>query len=108
MKSEYVGISSAENIYAEKTLLQTQLEILELMKGYQEYGKARKEGFVLKVALKSKIGEILDALREMEKVLPRVEHKKTEKEEVVEKAEEKDITLEEEIEKIRKKLEELS
>ena len=86
MKSEYVGLSGAEKIYAEKNLLRMQLEILELLKGFQEYGKARKEGLVLRVALKSKIGEALDALREMEKVLPKVERKKNEKEEVVEEA----------------------
>lgn len=113
--TEFVRINNSEKHYSKKQLLNSELELLNLIKSFRTYRELRKEEFVLKVTLKNKIGEALDNLKELEKKLPKTDYKlhkqkKTaaeKKEEVKEKVEQKKKkrTLEDEINDVRKKLE---
>ncbi len=106
---EYVKLTRPEVVYSQKNLFKSQLELLNALKFYHEYKKLRKEEFVLKVALKSKIDEIKNSLKILDALLPKVklqrfgfssemESKSTRK---------KRISLEQEIDLIRKKLAQL-
>jgi len=101
MKSEYVGLSYGEKVFAQKNMLQSQLEFLSSIESLKAYKKLRSEEFKLKVELKSKIGSLLDDLKRLEKILPNIEYKA----DVVKK---KKNDLEREIAEIRRKLAKLS
>ncbi len=101
MKSEYVGLSHGEKVFAQKNMLQSQLEFLSSIKNLKAYKKLRSEEFRLKVELKSKIGALLDDLKRLEKGLPDIGYKG----DVVRKQR---VSLEKEIGEIRRKLAKLS
>lgn len=104
MKFEYVGLSASENVYGQKYLLYSELELLNLVNGLKGFRKARSEEFVLKVALRGKIAAALVALEKLEKNLPKT-HYKAEKYLVKTVKEEKEnLTLQQEIENIRERL----
>lgn len=107
MASEYVRISSAEKIYGQKNCLHSQLEILNLIRGFNSYKELRKKELQLKIALRAKIEALLQSLENFEKLLPHTSYKPdvARREKEVEK---EDISsLEDEVAFIRRKLEKL-
>lgn len=111
--SEFVRINNSEVGYSKKHLLNSELELLNLIKSFRVFRELRKEEFVLKVTLKNKIAEALDNLKELEKKLPKTHYKPEKKVKKVEEVKEvkevveqkkKKRTLEDEIEEVRRKL----
>lgn len=70
MSAEYVKIAPTEMIFGETNLLQTQLNLLTMLKQYQEYEALRKEELFLKIELKKKFGEAKEFLDALSKSLP--------------------------------------
>jgi len=68
--SEYVKIKASEMSYGEENLLQSQVNLINLLKQYQEYESLRKEEIFLKIDLKKKIGEAGESLDRLGKLLP--------------------------------------
>jgi hypothetical protein len=109
MKSEYMRFSTAEKTFATKSFLQSQLELLQLANGLQNFRKLRKEEFYLKISLKNRIEELLEFISVLEKTFPKTTEKiESSEERKKEKKMEKDLTLEREIENIKNKLENLN
>lgn len=123
MSAEYVKIAPTEMTFGETNLLQTQLNLLTMLKRYREYKSFRKEELFFKIELKKKLGEAKEFLDVLGKSLPESkffeEQKNKEKlhKEFAEKVESsilkpeaektKPSTLDQELEDIRKKLERL-
>lgn len=80
MTNQYAKLTASELEYGEKSLLQSQLELLDSMKEAQAYRKLRKEEVHLKIEFKRKIAEMQEAIKEFEKCLPEVEEEKSIKE----------------------------
>ena len=72
---EYVKMSGVERYYGQKNFLQSELELLHLVKGFKEYKKLRQEELMLKVSLKSKFSEVLELIKKLEKQLPKTGYK---------------------------------
>ena len=72
MNSEHVRLSPRERIFGEKNLLISQLSVLNFHKNLKEYKRFRKEEFLLKFALKTKIEETVTLIDIIDKLLPRV------------------------------------
>jgi hypothetical protein len=106
-KSEFVGLSNVEKIYGQKELYNLQLDILDSLSRLKSFKNLRAEEHVLKVAVKSKIGQSIEALDKLRKFLPKTEYRIGEDEDM-EKVSEEDLSLTQEIEAIRKKLNRLS
>lgn len=108
MKYEYVKFDVSEQISSQKNLLQTQLDVINALKSYRKYMKLRDEEFILKIALKAKVEQVISNLHALERLLPKttIRPKKT-KEEENQIMREIDLSLEEEIDMIKKKLEKL-
>lgn len=125
--TEYVKIRGHERSYGEESLLQSQLNLVNLLKRYQEYEKLRKQEIFLKIELKKKVGESNEFLEHLSKLLPEsklLEEEKQKQEmqkeitknmespiKLLKKKEKKEsktkLSLDEELEEIRKKLEKL-
>ena len=103
MNSEYIRLNYGEQVFAQKNMLNSQLELLNGIKRLQAYRNLREKEFKLKIELKSKIGMLLDDLKTLEKNLPEVEDSFE-----YGKKENRKESLEQEIEEIRRKLERLS
>ena len=89
-------------------MLNSELELLNLIKTFRRYRDLRKEEFVLKVTLKNKIAQALEALADLEKKLPKSSYKPDKKEAKEEiESRERNLTLEQEIAEVRRKLEHL-
>jgi hypothetical protein len=106
-KSEYVGMSNNERVFGQKELLNMQLDMLNTLGRLKHYKKLREEEHVLKIALKSKIGQSKDALEKLKGLLPKTEYKFG-SDEMGKAIMDEDVSLSEEIEIIRKKLSKLS
>ncbi|MBI5804116.1 hypothetical protein HY450_02640 [Candidatus Pacearchaeota archaeon] len=104
---EYVKVSKHEVFYGQKNLLNSELEILSMLKGHDSYKELRKEEFALKIALKTKIDEAFNSLNALQKTLPKT-NESDEKSERTEKQSKKRLTLQEEIYSIREKLAKLN
>jgi hypothetical protein len=104
MNSEHIRLSAYETIYGEKLLLQSQLDILNIMKRSRAYKKMRDEELLLKIQLKTKIDECLNDLQVLEKALPKPTMKEGQKEFPEAKLDKERFSLEQEIEEIKRKL----
>jgi len=82
MSTEFVRLTSPELVYGETNLLQSEMNLLTMLKQYQEYEFLRKEELFLKVELKKKIGEMREHLNALAKLLPEsnFEHEQARKE----------------------------
>lgn len=105
---EYVKLSESEQRYGKRELLQSQIEILSIMKRYQKFKELRKQELALKGILRRKISEFAEEIKIIDKVLPKahVERTEEEKEKVVVNAK-KRRDLEAEINDIKRKIERL-
>jgi len=68
--TEYVKFSAPESVYGQKYLLHSELDLLGMAKIMINYKKLRTEELVYRVALKSKIDEVLESLKVLDKLLP--------------------------------------
>lgn len=124
MNNEYVKISHPELVFGKANLLQSEINILTIMKNYRTFQSIRKEELFLKIELKNKIEELKAFANNLDKMIPQVEKDKREKEkkiqreikqviqksqEAEEKKEQKEgkTSLEQEIEAIRERLKKL-
>lgn len=111
MTSEYVHISANEKIYSKKSLLQSQLELISLIKHLENYKNFRSQEILLKISLKNKIEELQSLILLLEKLLPKTSLSKKEitpQPKETTKAKKRRASLEEEVEEIRKKIAALS
>ncbi len=106
MSSEYIRFAQREVRTGQKTLLETQLNILTSLKHLQTYKQTRNEELTLKIAVKNKLDEVQEALMLLDKALPQASIK-LEKEHLMLQPSIKHHSLEDELETIRKKLEQL-
>lgn len=106
MASEYIRLSRQEVLYGQKNFLKAQLDVLDLVKHYLLFLKARKEEFILKIELKNKLEDTKNNIILLERMLPRVYSAETEaKKKVHFEKESKEVSsLEQEIELIKQKL----
>ena len=106
MTSEYIRLSHQEVLYGQKNFLKAQLDVLDLVKHYLLFLKARKEEFIFKIELKNKLEEVKNNILLFERTLPRVYSAETEaKKKVQFEKESKEVSsLEQEIELIKQKL----
>ena len=104
---EYIQLDPSEQLFGKRSLLQSQMDLLNIIKRYQRYSLLRKEELALKVLLRKKINELWEEIKHLEKVLPHVKHIKEQK--TIEKKvlPKKRSELELEIEEISRKLETL-
>ena len=106
--AEYVRFTGLESVYAQKRLLHSELGLLGAVRRANNYKKLRNEEFVLRLALKKLIGDLLEELELLDKSLPQdklpglvKENKPKEKQSEEEKGV---LSLEQELEIIRRKL----
>lgn len=108
MNSEYVKISNAERIYGTKSLLQSQIFSINMLKRFRAYESLKRHELTLKIELRNKIENTLHLINEMSRKLPKVEIIKSaendlfspfKKEEMAKKK-----SMENELDEIRRKL----
>jgi len=107
MKSEYVGLSAGEREFGGKNILHGQLDLIDLLKSFKIYKLLRQEELLLKVGLKSKIGEVLELIDKFEKKLPKTSYSADEDKKDNAKKRKRDMGLQAEVEEIHEKLEKL-
>jgi len=109
---EYVKFSGVERFYGQNNLLYSEMGILNIIKRILALKKLRREELMLKIFLKKKIGEVVEGMQILDKLLPHVHfkfkpyEKKKSRDEVEEAVEELDenLRLEQELEQIKMKL----
>ena len=105
---EYVKINPEEQKSAQRTLLQSQIEILTIAKRYQKFKELRKRELTLKAALRRKVTELHEEIKIIDMALPNLKTRspETEKAKAVSGMKERS-DLESEIGEIKRKLERL-
>jgi hypothetical protein len=68
--SEFVRLTSPEQVYGETNLLQSQLNLLTIVKQYREYETLRKDELLMKIEAKKLVSEIRESLDVLHKCLP--------------------------------------
>jgi hypothetical protein len=73
--TEYIQVSSEQKTYTEKSLLESQLGLISIIKHLDAYKSLRSDEITLKIALKAKIDELKEKIRLFEKLLPKTKYK---------------------------------
>jgi len=109
--AEYVKLTAPEKEFGEKNLLQSQLELLSIIKHLKEYLALRKDELAFKISLKNRIDKAFQEIDIFGKFLPKpklVKEVEADSEENISmphiKVEKDRITLEQEIDMIKQKL----
>ena len=107
--SEYVRLNSEERNFGMKSMLQSQLSVLNSLKKYKEFENIRREELTLKIALKAKIGETLHLIENLTRDLPKIKLEKENEEEnfLFQEDNKTRQSMDNELEEIRRKLERL-
>ncbi|MAG37784.1 hypothetical protein CMI45_00460 [Candidatus Pacearchaeota archaeon] len=107
--NKFVRISYPEKLYAQKNLLHSELELLISTKYITEYKSLRSKEARLKIALKSRIGECLSLMKQLNKKLPKVKIPESDSLDSPSSQEEspQSDSLDKELARIRSKLERL-
>ena|SRR3989344_3010147 len=100
MNYEYVQFSLAEKINAQKDMLQSELNIIQINQLITRYKTLRKEELMLKISLIAKIDEIKKEISVLDSILP----KSVIKPNISEESEPENLSLEQEIQRIKRKL----
>ena len=100
MGYEYIQFSFAEKINAQKDMLQSELNIIQINQLIARYKTLRKEELMLKISLMTKIDEIAKEISILDSILP----KSFIKSDLSEEKEPENLSLEQEIQKIKRKL----
>lgn len=69
--SEYIKLTSEERLTGEKDMLQSEMAMLKSIKRLRAFEKLRKEELVLQINLKRLVGEALESLSMLDKLLPK-------------------------------------
>ena len=114
--SEYVEVMAAEREYGSRNLLQSQINIISMMKREHVFKELRTKETHLKLELKRKIDEALNEIDILEKALPKAKEQEKKEEAkikremqkapLISKAKKRTV-LDEELEKIKRKLAQL-
>jgi hypothetical protein len=104
MNPEHVKLSASEIAYGQKWLLESQLGMMESLKREKKFKDLRADEFAQKIALKTRVEEILLTLDVLDKILPRPTMKEN-KERISDALIQRERpSLEQEIEDIKRKL----
>ena len=106
MTVEHIGLSRSQFIYGKKNLLYSQMELLTIVKRYQEYKKFRKQELALKKLLGEKANEVHAEIENFSLTLPKTKQEVFKPVEI-RKSQKKRKDLEFEIEEIRSKIAQL-
>ena len=104
--TEYVKFNPQESLYGQRNFLNSELDLLSLIKKVKNFKKLRADEQVLKLTLKKKMEEVIETLEILDKLLP-PGHFRRLKEKIGVKEKDETLTLDQEIEMIRRKLEKL-
>lgn len=105
MNQEYIKLTPEELNYGKKSILEFELQFLNLIKRVRAYKQAKRENNFLKIELERKTEQLKNTLDKIEKTLPKAsEEKKTPHQKQNEESQPKKLQIDEEIEQIRKKL----
>lgn len=105
MTEEYARLMNSEKTFGAKTLLQSQVFLLNAIKNIQKYDSVRNEELAAKILLRKKLAEVEDELKVLDKIMPRVREKSGEESETKKAFAKKGTNLESEIEEIRRRIE---
>ena len=104
--AEYVRFNPQENLYGQRNFLNSELDLLSIVKKLRNFKKLRADEQVLRLTLKKKMEEVIETLEVLDKLLP-PGHFRMLKEQSGMKEKDETLTLDQEIEMIRRKLEKL-
>ncbi|MEI6850179.1 MAG: hypothetical protein WCK29_04005 [archaeon] len=104
MSYEYVKLNPEELTFTQKNFLQSQLDLLEATKAVRNYQKLRREEFMFKIALKTKVDQLKQSITLFNQLLPKAVE--PEKRHIIKLSGEnkKDLSLDQEIDLIKQKL----
>ncbi len=105
--AEYVRFNPQESLYGQRNFLNSELDILNLVKVVRNFKKLRSDEHVLRATLKNKMNELIETLNMLDKLLPPGHFRLHREESAGLKEKEETLTLDQEIEMIRRKLEKL-
>ena len=100
--TEYIKVNALERTHGERSLLESQLNLLDVIKILKNYKEHRKKELLLKIELKNKTLETLEHLKILKKSLPRAHLIDKE-----ESADKESFSIEKQLADIRSKLEKL-
>ena len=69
---EYIRVGSRERMHGQRELLQSQIEILTILKRYQKYKTLRKQELDMKNAFNRLVSEVQEEMKILDKHLPHV------------------------------------
>ena len=104
---EYIKLEPSEQVYVKRSLLYSEMEILNIIKGYKEFLKLRKLELSLKTTLRKKIKDVKEEMTILDKLLPKVKESHSDMEKLKSNYPKKRQDLEQEIQDIQRKLAEL-
>ena len=108
MKTEYIKISSEELTYSQKNILESQIDVISLMRTISNYKKLRTEEIMAKLQFKEVIEQLKENMNYLDKLLPNSEFLEdfTNNNITVEKKQEitKSIAMETELDSIKARL----
>lgn len=105
--TEYVRFNPQENLYGQRNFLNSELDLLSIVKRIKNFKKLRADEQVLRLTLKKKMEEMIETLVVLDKLLPPGHFRILKQEGTGLKEKEETLTLDQEIEMIRRKLEKL-
>mgnify|MGYP001560222481 CR=1 FL=1 len=106
MPMEYVKLIPEEQDYSRKNLLTAEMEVLNIMKRYQNLKDLRKKELMFKTALRRKVLELNEQIKIIDAALPKTKVRHGEEDRIKMVANSKRRSdLETEIDSIRRKLE---
>ena len=103
---------SYENAYAiKKNMLQTQADLLNILKTMEEYKLLRKKEFMFKIKMKNSLGEAKDSISKLISSVPQTDGIKIAKKENIKKQkeieQETNFSVEAQLQDIKRRLQEL-
>ena len=103
---EYLALNPASQTYGKKSLLYSEMEILQILKSYANYKKLRKYELILKTKLKTYLKQLKNNVKNLEALIPEIQHKellsKTPRLKI--KSSKTYLSLEREIQEIKEKI----
>jgi len=107
MSHEYIGLKHPIRNYGKKTLLYCEMELLTILKRYDNYKNLRRQELALKSLLKTSILELKEAIRKLNRNLPTLKADEFSFVEIS-KEKKKRNELQEEIAEVKRKIAELT
>ena len=105
--TEYVKLTLEEKKIGEKNFLQSQIELLNILKFLTKFKNFRKQELSLKILLNSKIDEVQHSFSVLDKILPKINLNKNNDNDLL-LNDNNTISIDQEVEIIKRKLAGLS